>query len=282
MIRSTLCIMRDVEKEDTVKKYRTITSPSSPVIKRALRNKKEREQNTILVEGHRLLEMAFASGAVIRQVFFTVPYKLKHDDFLQLLSKKNAELIETSEHVLSKLSDTETPQGIVAFAVYQAVPLAELSVADNPLIVVCDGIQDPGNLGTIIRTADAAGADAVITRPRTCDALMPKVIRATSGSIFSLPVVNAGPGVLIPWLAEKAIALCVADAHAPIPLYSADLRGPLAIVVGNEAGGVSQNLKDKADMLLRIPIPGRAESLNVAVSASICLYEAVRQRRALP
>jgi TrmH family RNA methyltransferase len=262
-------------------RYQKITSTSNPVIKRALQEKKDRGHTTALVEGHRLLEMAFASGAVIRQVFFTVPYKTRHEGFLQRLSKKAEELTETSDQVLAKLSDTETPQGIVAFATYRTVPLSELSLKGNPLIVVCDGIQDPGNLGTIIRTSDAAGADAVVVLPGTCDALMPKVIRATAGSIFNLPVLNSGPGMLVPWLREKAIALLVTDAHASKSLYDTDLRGPLAFVVGNEAGGVSENLKGRADMVLRIPIPGKAESLNVATSAAVCLYEAVRQRRVL-
>ncbi len=265
----------------TKSRYRKITSLSNPLVKEALRIKEGRggERHAILIEGHRLLEMALASDAGIRKIFFTEAYRSGHEGFLGQLPEKAAELIETTEHILSKIADTETPQGIVALVTYKVRSLPELSLQTKPFIVVCDGIKDPGNLGTIIRTADAAGADAVITLPETCDPFMPKAVRASAGSIFNIPVVFLEPEALAEWLRKKSISLIVSDVHASPSIYDTDMKKPLAFVFGNEAFGVSEYLKGRSDMRVRIPIPGKAESLNVAMSAAICLYEAVRQRR---
>jgi len=263
-----------------IMRYKKITSLSNPLVREAMRIKEGRgsERHAILIEGHRLLEMARASDAGIRKIFFTEAYRSGHEGFLGQLPEKAAELIETTEHILSKIADTETPQGIVAEASYKRHKLHELSLQRSPLIVVCDGIQDPGNLGTIIRTADAAGADAVVFLPGTCDPFMPKAVRASAGSIFNIPVLFSEPAALMEWLRKKSISLMVSDVHASPSIYDTDMRKPLAFVFGNEAFGVSEYLKGRSDMRVSIPIPGKAESLNVATSAAICLYEAVRQR----
>lgn len=263
-------------------RYKKITSTSSPLVKELLKEKKERKGNKLIIEGHRLFEMALASGADIGRVLFTENYRSKNEDFLRQASKYAAELIETTEQILSKIAETETPQGIVAAVSYKRRELGELSLTPNPLIVVCDGIQDPGNVGALIRTADAANADALITLPGTCDPLIPKAVRATAGSIFNIPVVTSGPEQLVEWLRKKSIGIIVAEAHASRTIYDTDLRKPVALIFGNEASGVSDYLKGNSDMDVSIPIPGRAESLNVAASAAISLFEAVRQRRGRP
>lgn len=260
-------------------RYKTITSPSNPLVREAVRIKERKKRSDrLLLEGHRLIEMAADAGAEIHRVFFTGDFRSRNERFLRRLSKKS-ELIESTGHILSKLSDTETPQGIIAISSYRPFDLEALPLKENPLIVVCDSIQDPGNLGTLIRVSDAAGADAVIILPGTCDPFMPKVIRSTAGSIFNMPLLFSGPDLLAEWLRGKGIGLFVTDVKAKKTIFEADLRKPSAIVFGNEASGVSEDLKVKADMLLNIPILGKAESLNVATSAAICLYEAVRQRR---
>ena len=147
------------------------------------------------------------------------------------------------------------------------------------MIVVCDGIKDPGNIGTIVRAADASGVDAVLLTPGTCDAFMSKALRASAGSIFALPVLpDTGVEEIVGFLAKRRIRLYAADVRASRSLYETDLRGPAAIVFGNEAHGIGAALFQNAEVLFRIPITGRAESLNVAMAASIILYEAVRQR----
>jgi TrmH family RNA methyltransferase len=259
-------------------RYKKITSPSNPLVREILKEKKERTGGVLIVEGRRLIEMALTSGAGMGRVFFTEAFRSKNGALLMRLSKKSSELIETSGHVLSKLADTETPQGIVAEVFREGRSLQELSLQDSPLIVVCDSIRDPGNLGAIIRTADAAAADAVVLLPGTCDPFLPKGIRATAGSVFNLPVLFSEEAVLLEWLRKKSVGLAVSDVNASLSIFDADLSRPLAFVFGNEAAGVSGHLKGKSDMRVRIPMPGRAESLNVATAAAICLYEAVRQR----
>jgi TrmH family RNA methyltransferase len=260
-------------------RYKKITSLSNPLVREILKGKRERTGNMLIVEGHRVIEMALASGARVDRVFFTDTFKSKHESFLSELSRRSSAVIETSDHILSKLADTETPQGIVAEVSCHCHKLRELSLQQNPLIVVCDGIQDPGNLGTIIRTADAAGADAVVLLPRTADPFLPKGIRSTAGSIFNLPILFSEPAVLVEWLRARSISLLVSDVHASGSIFDEDMRKPLAFVFGSEAAGVSEYLMGKSDTKVSIPIRGKAESLNVAASAAICLYEVVRQRR---
>jgi TrmH family RNA methyltransferase len=262
--------------------HKKITSLSNPHIQEALkiRDRKISRRHDMLIEGPHLIEMALASHTDIRKVFFTDRCQAKSAGLFTQLSHTAAEFIETTEHVLAHLSDTETPQGITAIAAFKPRELGELSLSLNPLVVVCDSVQDPGNLGTIIRTADAAGADAIFLLPGTCDPLLPKVVRATAGSVFTIPFVFAESGALIQWLKEKAITLFVTDVNASRSIYETDLRKPLAFALGNEARGVNESLRREGEVFVKIPIPGRAESLNVATSAAICLYEAVRQREA--
>ncbi len=260
---------------------RKITSASNPLIKNAARLKEKRTglRSDFLIEGQHIIEMAVSADAGITQVFFTDRYRSGNEAFLESLPEKGCDFIETTDHIISKLSDTETPQGIVAVVSYKTCELQEISLGRNPLVVVCDGVQDPGNLGTIIRTADASGVAAVILLPGTCDALASKAIRASAGSIFNLPVISSDQGTLIQWLKEKQIVLIAADVSAPSTIYEAELHRPLAFAFGNEAHGVSRQIREKADKVLAIPLLGKAESLNVSVSAGICLYEAVRQRK---
>jgi TrmH family RNA methyltransferase len=262
-------------------KYIAVTSPSNPVIKEALKLKrKSGRHEAFLVEGPRLIETALNADAVFRKVFFTPELSAGEEGraLLERLAKKTPQLIETSEQALAKLADTETPQGIIAVVAYSPFELGRITVKAAPLLVVCDGIQDPGNLGTIIRGADAAGADAVVLLPGTCDAFMPKVVRATAGSLFNIPVLYSETGAFLAYTRSKGIALCIADARAPLPVYEYDFRKPTAIILGNEAHGVSRLVHNNATIVVKIPMIGRAESLNAAMAATVLLYEAMRQR----
>ena len=265
-------------------RYTRITSASNQYIRDAIQIREKRgkfKHTAFLIEGPHLAEMALNGGARISPVFVTEAFMnhKEHQGFLRGVAGAAGEIFEVTEQVLGKISDTETPQGIAAVVSYQPLKLIELALQHTALIAVIDSVQDPGNLGTIIRTADAAGADAVVLLPGTCDAFMPKVIRSTSGSIFNIPVVYAEPDVLLEWLREKKIHFAVTANKEGKDIFSADLSGPLALAFGNEARGVSSRLKQAADSTLSIPIFGKAESLNVAASAAICLYEIVRQRR---
>lgn len=263
--------------------YIKITSSSNPKIKEALDIKNRRSKyksNAFIIEGPHLIEMAIASGHQIKEVFFTNTFSAKKDGqrLLRQISKYTNDIFEITERLLSKLTDTETPQGILAIASYTPKNLEDIRFRSVPLIVIIDGVQEPGNLGTIIRTSDAAGADAVIILKGTCDVFMQKTLRATAGSIFNMPIVHAETGALLEWLASKGIRLSVTAVDGRTSIFDADLKNAVAFVFGNEAHGVSSQMKKNADFILKIPIFGKAESLNVSTSAAVCLYEAVRQR----
>jgi TrmH family RNA methyltransferase len=264
--------------------YIRITSASNSRIKKAIRVRERKPAegyNRFVVEGPKIIEMALAAGAEISEVFFTDHFTAKKEgeELIRLLSKITTDIYRVADHVFAKLSDTETPQGIAAVASYPVLSLDSLSFSATSLSVVLDRIRDPGNLGTIIRTADAAGVEAVILLEGTCDAFMPKVIRATAGSIFNVPLALANDNQFMAWRQKHGIKIAVTAADAPRSVFDADLRGPVAFVFGNEGSGVRDAIKDSADLIVKIPLFGKAESLNVAMSAAICLYEAVRQRK---
>lgn len=264
-------------------RYIKITSASNQHVKDAvqIREKPAKfKHEAFLIEGPHLVEMALAAGVQIREVFASEAFvsAKEHQGILNKIAKIKEAVFEVSEQVLQKLTDTETPQGIAAIAGYLPKTLADLPHSANPFYVVLDAIQDPGNLGTIIRTADAAGVDAVILLPGCCNAFSPKVIRSTAGSIFTIPIVYAESDTLLSWLRTRQVQLAVTDVSADNNIFKSDLRKAVAIVFGNEAHGVSSRLKMAADSFITIPILGKAESLNVATSAAICLYEGVRQR----
>lgn len=206
----------------------------------------------------------------------------KHQDIRDAASDAGVEVAFASEQVIDAMADTVTPQGIVAVA--RQVPTSVRDVFDGEprLIVICEEVRDPGNLGTIIRAADAVGADAVILTGRTVDPFNPKVVRATTGSLFHLPV---------------AVGVDLADAtgrarSAGLRIVAADVGGedfvdhratlaePTAWVFGNEARGLDEDALQLVDLSLRLPIYGRAESLNLATAASVCLYESAFAQRA--
>lgn len=282
----------------------TITSTSNPKIKEVLDIKNRRSKyrhSAFIIEGPHLVEMAILSGCKIKEVFFTHTFASKKEgqkllrqislstphlppskrgakEGKQGIAEFSGEMFEVTENILRRLADTETPQGIIAIISYTLKNLTEISFRSVPLLVVLDGIQEPGNLGTMIRTADSAGADAVIILKGTCDPFMQKTLRATAGSIFNIPIVYARTEELLEWLKTKKIRLTATAVDSKISLFDADLKTGIAFVFGNEAHGISREIHKNADLLLKIPIFGKAESLNVSASAAICLYEAVRQR----
>lgn len=259
-----------------------VTSPSNPKIREAgsLRSRTDPNDPRFLIEGPHLVGQALGShGVLFSSVFFTASF-LARDDGRQLLGRLGSHAcLEVTDALMRKIAGTETPQGIAAIVSLPATTLDTLDLGGSPLLVVLDAVQDPGNLGTMIRTADAAGASAVFLLPGTCDHLSPKAVRATAGSVFNIPVVKTSEGQLVRWLRQHAVALAATAADAVTDIYGTDLRQPLALVFGNEAQGIRPSLRKAASLLLRIPILGNAESLNVAASLAITLYEAVRQRQ---
>lgn len=247
----------------------------------SLSQRKHREREGLfLAEGVRLCEMAAASG-------WQMEYGLVTESCLasergRALCRQLEEICPlylVSEQLYRKAASVETPQGLLLVIRHEKSRLADLPAAGSPLYVVLDGVQDPGNAGTIIRTADAAGAAAVILMQGTTDIFADKAVRATMGSLFHLPVCSdVTAEELAGFAAAQGARLCVTalDERAK-PYFACDLRGPVLLVFGNEGSGVSAALLQQGEKLY-IPMQGSAESLNVGVAAAIVLYEAVRQR----
>jgi TrmH family RNA methyltransferase len=263
-------------------RYKEITSPQNPFIKALLKIKTAPAYGSFLIEGPNLIKAALHRGAAQGNKTFATREFLKNPrgaSLIKKLERAGAEIYLVSDGVLKKLAGTETPQGILAVAALPAAALADIKPPSPALIAVADGIKEPGNMGALIRNADAARAGAVITLPGTTSPLSPKALRASAGSIFNLPVVHARLDELASWLKKNGITLVGMDTNAETTLYEADLTTPAAFVFGEEAHGLGQDIKEKAGMLLKIPMFGKAESLNVAAASAVTLFEARRQRQ---
>lgn len=255
-----------------------LRSAANPLIKEAVRIREKRGRfgrEAFLVEGPNLVAAAMESRySSVSRVFATGDFMGRHPRFTKQPGTSKAEILEVADALMKKLSSTEAPQGVVAVASYRPPGMEALSLSG--VSVVCDGIQDPGNLGSIIRSADAFGCDAVLLLEGTCDAFSPKALMATAGSVFHVPVIEAARSGLPAFLKKRGLSVFASDPHAGVLIEEAALALPLAMVFGNEAGGIHPEILAASDLRVRIPIPGGAESLNVSVAAAICLYEVWR------
>ncbi|WP_187271739.1 TrmH family RNA methyltransferase [Aeromicrobium terrae] len=228
-----------------------------------------------LAEGPQAVREALAAGAVI-EVFATS----KYDDWRDDAVTWNV----VDDDLLGEIADAVTPQGIVARCRSVVGTLDDLP-AEAGFVVVCADVRDPGNAGAVIRCADAAGADAVILAGDSVDPLNPKAVRAGVGSLFHLPVVVDGDvAAVIALLRERGLRVLAADGHGELDLFdpAVDLVPPTAWLFGNEAWGLPEDVRDLADAVVAVPIFGRAESLNLATAAAVCLYATAWARRRDP
>lgn len=274
-----------------------IESAANKKIKLAARLKKRknrRETGLFIAEGVRLAELAVASDYEIEFALYTedCAADARAAVVLAALESRGVTLCETTAALYKKASATETPQGLMLIMRAKKYRLAELMAVDTdsaatssasaqaPLFVVLDGVQDPGNVGTIIRTADAVGASGVILLEGTADAYSDKTVRASMGSLFHIPMVEgARAAELLTLMEERGLTLyATALDETAREHFAQDFTRPCAIVLGNEGSGVSEAVLARAEKTY-IPMYGHAESLNVGMSAAIVLYEAVRQRR---
>lgn len=235
-----------------------------------------------MLEGVNLIEEAFRGADILECVFYSGSFTESNKGKLLLdrMRKAGVETVPVVDSVLSRISTVETSPGILAVAKMKKWNLWDFSLSRETFLVVCDSVQDPGNMGTIIRTADAAGADGVILTEECVDLYNPKTIRATAGSIFHIPVVTGvAPEHALLWLKDRNIRRIVADPHGVKNYSEVDYASSCAFVFSHEAHGVSVLWVKGATEVVKIPIFGKAESLNVATTAAIFLYEAARQRR---
>jgi RNA methyltransferase, TrmH family len=257
-----------------------ITSVHNPRIQAISKLQKQakvrREKQAFVIEGVRLAQEALQGGWEAQLLLFTDRLDKRGMDLVADFSARGVLVEQVTETVMNAISETETPQGLMV-----VLSLLKLPVPEDPdFVLVLDGVRDPGNLGTILRTALAAGVQAVLLAPGSVDAFAPKVVRAGMGAHFRLPVHQPGWDGIKQVLRAPGSKMKVylADSTSGISYSQVDFRSPMAIIIGGEAGGAGSESAALADEMVHIPMPGGSESLNAAVAAGILIFEVVRQR----
>lgn len=261
-----------------------LTSPSNPKLKRVvkLRTCAAREESgEMIVEGYRECRRALDRGYKPHAIFHCPDFYLKNENEPQLVAdaaKAGAEVFTCTKTCFTKIAYKERPDGLLMVGPHISIKLADLKLPPHALIIVTEAIEKPGNLGTILRSADAAGAAAVIVCDRTTDIHNPNVVRASTGTMFSVPIVEASSEEALAYLKAHNFSILAATPHAEKLHSEVDLTGNVAIALGAEQYGLTAKWMDGADLRVRIPMLGMADSLNVSAAATILVYEAVRQR----
>ena len=260
-----------------------LTSIRSPRVKSARQLAKRalrQRARSFLAEGPQAVGEALAAGDVVTQLFVTAAAQPRHTELIELAAGQGADVHLVSGEVMTELAQTITPQGVLAICRFVDVPLADVP-AGSRLVVVLANVRDPGNAGTVLRTADAAGAGGVIFAGSSVDPYNSKCVRASAGSLFHLPVVTGIPvDEAVRVLRDRGLQVLAADGGATTTLDDLQSAGqlgrPTAWLLGNEAWGLPADVLDLADEAIAVPIYGRAESLNLAAAAAVCLYASAR------
>jgi len=262
----------------------TITSAQNPKIKNLLllqeKSKARREQGLFVVEGRRELEHCIEAGYSVRTVFVCNEIAGQADNDLRHARPDRAsQIIEIPEALYRKVAYRESTEGIIAEVEYKERKLSDLRLPENPLVMVLESVEKPGNLGAVLRSADAAGADAVLICDPLTDLYNPNLIRASIGAVFTVPTVACSSEEAIAFLQDRGIQILTAQLQDSSLYYDIDMRRGTALVMGTESTGLTDQWRKAASAHIRIPMLGRLDSLNVSVSAAILLFEAVRQRQ---
>ena len=263
-----------------------VSSPQNKFIKLAssLKQKKYRDElGLFIIEGVRLVEEAAQSNWLVETCIYTA-VALQQERVQQIiasLKSKNCRLIQVPAIIYDKITDTKEPQGIMAIAQKCVYRLSDVLIGEEkPFFVVLDELQDPGNVGTIIRTAAAAGCTGIILTKGCTDVFASKVVRASMGSIFNVPIFEGlTNNEVVSYFAQHSINILATSLDSSNVYFEVDFNKSIAVVFGNEGNGVSRQLLENALDRLYIPLLGRVESLNVAAAAAVILYEVVRQRQ---
>lgn len=255
-----------------------ITSTKNPKVKQihSLQSSSRcrREEGLCVLEGIRLIEESQNARCKIDTLFYTENKSHRIQALIENLQKQELRIEQVSENVMRFMSDTQTPQGILAVVEPPGIP-----IPPNPdFVLFLDSIRDPGNLGTILRTAAAAGVHAVFLAQDTVDPFSPKVLRSAVGAHFRIPIRSLEQDELDKLTGNYGLRILVADAKEGLSYTEVNMRRPIALVIGGEAEGAGSKARKFADEFIRIPMPGKTESLNAAVAAGILMFEAVRQR----
>ncbi|WFB36505.1 RNA methyltransferase [Kiritimatiellota bacterium B12222] len=233
-----------------------------------------------MIEGYRECLRALQSEWPLEEFYFCEELFLgeNEQELLEEAQARGTKLYKCSESVFKKIAYRDRPDGLIAVAPQLHLGLENLDVLDNPFLLVLVGIEKPGNLGTMLRSADGAGVDAVILSDAVTDIYNPNTVRASVGTLFSVPVIETSYEECSQWLEEQGIPLLAMTPHATKTLYETRLNGPVAVAVGSEMLGLSDKWLDRAEMKVSLPMSGIADSLNVSTAAAITLYEVCRQR----
>lgn len=257
-------------------KKESITSAQNPKIKNLLllqeKSRARRDQGLFVVEGRRELEHCLEGGFTVKTLF--VCPEIAGEEVLP-----SPAIIEIPLELYKKVAYRDSTEGIIAEVEYKALALEDLHLPEHPLIVVLESVEKPGNLGAVLRSADAAGADAVLIGDPLTDLYNPNLIRASIGAVFTVPVVAAPSAEIIAFLKDRGIQILTAQLQDSSLYYDVDMKRGTAIVMGTESTGLTPIWRQAADAHIRIPMLGCLDSLNVSVSAAILLFEAVRQRQ---
>jgi len=263
---------------------KTITSPHNKLVKyiRRLVEKSSfrRSERKFVVEGQREVRLALEGGYSLETILFE-PQLFPFEKLKMLLETHNcqASVIQISREVYAKLAYRESTEGIIAVGRWKNHGLDDLNLSSNPLILVAENIENPGNIGAMLRTADAAALDALIIANPVTDIYNPNIIRSSVGGLFTVQVATGSTQEVIDFLTQKNIDIYAAALQNSTPYYRQDYRSPTAIAVGSEAQGLTRQIRDAAKANILIPMEGKLDSLNVSVSAAILIFEAKRQRK---
>lgn len=256
-----------------------ITSVQNPFIKSLVllqeKSKARKQSSTFLIEGQREIELAQKGGYEIETILFLPEIS---SEFEAKKLSRSAELIEISKEVYQKLAYRDTTEGILAIAKSKNLSLSELNLGENPLILVAEAPEKPGNIGAILRTADAANLDAVIIANPKSDLYNPNIVRSSVGCLFTNNIATGTTEEIISFLKAKNISIYCATLQNSTGYNTQDYTTPTALVVGTEATGLTQEWRDNATQNIIIPMQGAIDSMNVSVAAAILIFEAKRQR----
>jgi RNA methyltransferase, TrmH family len=261
----------------------SITSPQNPRVKDAvrLRDRRHREkQGRILIDGARELSRAIRAGVSMIEVFVCESF-CKSEEAAALLEQLEAcggEVLHVAEPVFEKLAFGHREEGVLGVAEMPHPTLESLKLPENPLVAVLEGVEKPGNVGAVLRSADAAGVSAVVVADARTDLFNPNAIRASLGTIFTMPVCDATSSEVLAWLRQRNFKILAARVDGSVPYTEINLRGPAAFVLGSEAEGLTSAWTAADIQAIRLPMLGVADSLNVSVTAAVLFYEAARQR----
>ena len=269
-------------KNEAEARLRPISSRQNALVKelrRAFTQAELSQDGHIAIEGVRIIEEAIRSGLRFQAVFFSESGRVHAERLLPQISN-HTEVLLLPDAVFSSAVATETPQGVAALVKPKSVRLEDVlqEPSESLLIVGLAGVQDPGNVGTVIRSAEAFSARAVLLGEKTASHFNPKVVRASAGSVFREPVIRVPLVEAVNRLKEHQVRVVATSSHKGKPAYEIDLNGPVALLIGSEGAGLPPAIAAQADELVTIPHSPRVESLNAGIAASILLYEAARQR----